>query len=90
MILQHSNRAVAQQNRKLPAGVYASWWSNGSPAHMYGLRATVWVTEVNGHPVPDLDTYVRTERMGKGVGKGKGEGEGKGQGVAKGEGVGLG
>jgi hypothetical protein len=57
-LLQQSHRAVAQQNRTLPAGVYASWWSNGSPAHMYGLRATVWLTEVNGHPVPDLDTYV--------------------------------
>jgi len=59
VILQEPHRAVAQQNRHLPKGVYSSWWSNGSPAHMYGLRATVWVTEVNGLPVPDLDTYVR-------------------------------
>jgi hypothetical protein len=58
VILQEPHRAVAQQNRHLPKGIYSSWWSNGSPAHMYGLRATVWVTEVNGQPAPDLNTYV--------------------------------
>ena len=58
IILQATHRPVAQQNRHVPEGVYSSWWANGSPAHMYGLRATVWITEVNGHPVPDLDTFV--------------------------------
>lgn len=55
VLLQEPHRAAAQQRKTLPEGVYSSWWSNGSPAHMYGLRATIWVTEVDGKPVKDLD-----------------------------------
>ena len=58
VLLQEPHRSAAQQRKTLPEGVYSSWWSNGSPAHMYGLRATIWVTEVDGKPVKDLDTYV--------------------------------
>mmetsp|Transcript_25181 Transcript_25181/g.41634 ORF Transcript_25181/g.41634 Transcript_25181/m.41634 type:complete len:269 (-) Transcript_25181:294-1100(-) len=39
-------------------GVYASRWCYGSPAHKYGLRATVWVVEVNGTPTPTLDAFL--------------------------------
>ena len=39
-------------------GVYVSRWSYGSPAHKYGLRATVWLTEINGTPTPDLDAFL--------------------------------
>lgn len=41
------------------AGVYISRWHHGSPAHRYGLYALNWVTELNGAPVPDLDTFVQ-------------------------------
>lgn len=37
-------------------GVYVSRWHHGSPAHRYGLYALHWLTELNGEPVPDLDT----------------------------------
>ena len=42
-------------------GVYCSRWSYGSPAHKYGLRATCWITEVNGARTPDLDTFLAGE-----------------------------
>lgn len=40
------------------AGVYVSRWHHGSPAHRYNLYALHWLTELNGQPVPDLDTFV--------------------------------
>jgi len=58
VLLQEPHRSAAQQRKTMPEGVYSSWWSNGSPAHMYGLRATVWVTEVDGKPVKSLDRLV--------------------------------
>lgn len=40
-------------------GVYVSRWCYGSPAHKYGLRATIWITEVNDEPTPDIDTFLK-------------------------------
>lgn len=40
-------------------GVYISRWAYGSPAHKYGLRATLWIVEVNDVPTPDLDAFLR-------------------------------
>ena len=40
------------------AGVYISRWHHGSPAHRYNLYALHWLTELNGQPVPDLDSFV--------------------------------
>ena len=40
-------------------GVYCSRWCYGSPAHKYGLRATIWVVEVNGQPTPTLDSFLQ-------------------------------
>jgi len=54
---QDTHRAVAQLGI-VSEGVYCSRWYYGSPAHKYGLRATWWVTEVNGTPTPDLDTFL--------------------------------
>jgi len=39
-------------------GVYASRSCYGSPAHKFGLRATVWVVEVNGTPTPTLNVFL--------------------------------
>lgn len=39
-------------------GVYCSRWCYGSPAHKYGLRATIWIVEVNGQPTPSLDEFL--------------------------------
>lgn len=43
-----------------PAGnpPYVSRWQYGSPAHKGGVRATQWITEVNGAPVRDLDGFL--------------------------------
>jgi S1-C subfamily serine protease len=39
-------------------GVYVSRWAYGSTAHKYGVRATKWITEVNGSPVTSLDEFL--------------------------------
>lgn len=41
---------------------YVSRWQYGSPAHKGGVRATQWVTEVNGAPVRDLDGFLEAIR----------------------------
>jgi len=57
-VLQRPPRAVAAQ-RGIPArGVYVSWFWYGSPAGAHGLRATRWITEVDGRPTPDLDAFL--------------------------------
>jgi S1-C subfamily serine protease len=40
------------------SGVYCSQWSHGSPAQTYQCRARVWVVQVNGVDVPDLDAFL--------------------------------
>eukprot|EP00271_Cylindrocystis_brebissonii_P014135 TRINITY_DN35385_c0_g1_i1.p1 TRINITY_DN35385_c0_g1~~TRINITY_DN35385_c0_g1_i1.p1 ORF type:complete len:1152 (-),score=228.60 TRINITY_DN35385_c0_g1_i1:698-4153(-) len=40
-------------------GVYIVRWFHGSPAHRFGLYALHWITQVNGRPTPDLDTFVQ-------------------------------
>ncbi|CAM9252665.1 unnamed protein product [Phaeothamnion confervicola] len=44
------------------SGVYCSRWSYGSPAHKHSLRATNFITEVNGQPTPTLDRFVEIVR----------------------------
>lgn len=39
-------------------GVYCSRWCYGSPAHKYGLRATIWIVEVNGERTSTLDEFL--------------------------------
>ena len=34
-----------------------SRWCLGSPAHKYGLRATLWILEVNDVPTPTLTAF---------------------------------
>ncbi|KAL6760325.1 hypothetical protein V8C86DRAFT_2557091 [Haematococcus lacustris] len=61
--LQSSHRAVRELG-SLPqgVGVYISRWHHGSPAHRYGLYALHWITEANGQPTPDLDTFLEVVR----------------------------
>ncbi|KAF0691766.1 Aste57867_17037 [Aphanomyces stellatus] len=40
-------------------GVYCSRWCYGSPAHKHGLRATMWIVQVNNEPTPTLDAFIR-------------------------------
>ncbi|KAI3430723.1 hypothetical protein D9Q98_005309 [Chlorella vulgaris] len=62
--LQYPHRGVRELGH-LPErhGVYISRWHHGSPAHRYGLSALHWVSEVNGHPTPDLDTFIAVVRQ---------------------------
>ena len=60
LLLQAPHRPVRELGYSPPhAGVYISRWHHGSPAHRYNLYALNWVTELNGIPVPDLDTFVQ-------------------------------
>ncbi|DAZ99361.1 TPA: hypothetical protein N0F65_005212 [Lagenidium giganteum] len=60
LVVQHPHYAVACLGY-IPeegGGVYCSRWCYGSPAHKYGLRATIWIVEVNGKPTPTLDAFL--------------------------------
>lgn len=52
------HRAVRQQSKRLPSKVYVSGRAKGSPAFMYGIGPTMWITHVDGTPTPDLDTFM--------------------------------
>ncbi len=43
-------------------GVYVSRWAYGSVAHKFALRATKWITEVNGVAVGSLDEFLEAVR----------------------------
>lgn len=57
-ILHRPHHAVRQQISKLHSDVYISGRMRGSPACMYGLAPTQFITACNGVPTPDLDTFV--------------------------------
>ncbi|KAE9035569.1 Pro-apoptotic serine protease [Phytophthora rubi] len=67
LVIQSPHYAVASLGY-IPeegGGVYCSRWCYGSPAHKYGLRATIWLVEVNGEPTRTLDDFLRVvERLG--------------------------
>ncbi|KAJ2727152.1 hypothetical protein GGI07_000036 [Coemansia sp. Benny D115] len=58
--LQAPHKAVLQQSRVVPSGVYCASTGKGSPAEMYGLCPTFWVTHVNDRKVEDLDSFADT------------------------------
>ncbi|KAJ2486640.1 hypothetical protein EV174_001013 [Coemansia sp. RSA 2320] len=59
-LIQLPYRAVHEQIRALPSRVYVSCTLYGSPANCYGLRPGMWITEVENHPVADLDAFCAT------------------------------
>ncbi|GMM51859.1 Nma111 protein [Starmerella bacillaris] len=59
MSLHKPHHAVLQQVKTPPSQVYIVGCHSGSPANMYGLFPTIFVTHVNGIPTPDLDTFYR-------------------------------
>jgi S1-C subfamily serine protease len=58
-VLQPPHHAVRQQISKLHSNVYISGRMRGSPAYMYGLAPTNFITHVNAVPTPDLTDFVR-------------------------------
>ncbi|RKP05648.1 trypsin-like cysteine/serine peptidase domain-containing protein [Thamnocephalis sphaerospora] len=62
-IIQEPHKAVLQQSKTLPSRVYISARSRGSPSYMYGMVPTMWITQVNGKPTPDLDAFLSAVRV---------------------------
>jgi S1-C subfamily serine protease len=60
--LQAPHRAMAAQRGIAPDGVFVSFFYYGSPATRYGLYAGRRITEVDGQPTPDLDTFIKSVR----------------------------
>ncbi|TPX52647.1 hypothetical protein SeMB42_g01268 [Synchytrium endobioticum] len=57
--IQAPHRSASLQSSTLPSRVYVSSTSAGSPARMYGLSSTNWISHVDDMPTPDLDEFVR-------------------------------
>ncbi|KAH3944055.1 pro-apoptotic serine protease [Parastagonospora nodorum] len=57
--LHRPHQAVRQQISKIHSDVYISSRARGSPAYMYGLAPTNFLTHVNNIPTPDLSTFLR-------------------------------
>jgi S1-C subfamily serine protease len=57
--LQAPHRAMAAQRGIPPEGVFVAYFFYGSPATRYGLYAGRRITEVDGQPTPDLDSFIR-------------------------------
>jgi S1-C subfamily serine protease len=56
-LIQQPYKSVLEQVRNVPAGVYVSCTLYGSPASNV-LRPGVWIVEVQGKPVTDLDSFL--------------------------------
>ncbi|KNE69830.1 hypothetical protein AMAG_14362 [Allomyces macrogynus ATCC 38327] len=61
-LIQVPHKAVRQQCRDPPSGCYVSRRQQGSPAVMFELTETTFVTHVNEHATPDLDAFLAAVR----------------------------
>ncbi|KAI8580689.1 hypothetical protein K450DRAFT_173290 [Umbelopsis ramanniana AG] len=61
-LIQMPYKAVLEQVRNIPTGVYVSCTLYGSPASTV-LRPGVWISEIQGKPVNDLDSFLRTIKL---------------------------
>ncbi|KAF1357814.1 trypsin-like serine protease [Lizonia empirigonia] len=57
------HQAVRQQISKIHSDVYISSRARGSPAYMYGLAPTNFLTHVNNKPTPDLDSFLEAVKQ---------------------------
>jgi S1-C subfamily serine protease len=57
-LIQQPYKSVLEQVRNVPVGVYVSCTLYGSPASN-SLRPGVWIVEVQGKPVADLDSFLK-------------------------------
>ena len=57
--LHAPHRAMAAQRAIPPEGVFVAFFMYGSPASRYQLWAGRRITEVDGEPTPDLDSFIR-------------------------------
>jgi hypothetical protein len=56
-LVQAPYRAVLEQVRNVPTGVYVSCTLYGSPASV-SLRPGIWIVEIQGRKVNDLDSFL--------------------------------
>ncbi|KAF4126724.1 PDZ protein [Geosmithia morbida] len=61
-IFHRPHQAVRQQISKLHSEVYVSSCFRGSPAYLYGVTSTNFITAVNGVDTPDMVSFVRETR----------------------------
>jgi S1-C subfamily serine protease len=59
VLIQPSPRAAVERGFA-PEGVYLSRKYYGSPADIYGLRPTWWITHLNDVPVPTINHFIDT------------------------------
>ena len=57
--LHEPHRAMSAQRSIPPEGVFVAFFMYGSPASRYQLWAGRRITEVDGLPTPDLDSFIR-------------------------------
>lgn len=58
-ILQNPHRMLSFHVKHIPKGLYISLMFNGSPAQRDQMSACWFVTEVDGHAVEDIDSFLR-------------------------------
>ena len=63
LIIHRPHHAVRQAVSTVHSGIYISARQRGSPAELYSLWPTAFITAVNGVPVKDLDDFVRETRL---------------------------
>ncbi|ORX94491.1 trypsin-like serine protease [Basidiobolus meristosporus CBS 931.73] len=56
-LVQEPYRAVLEQVKSIPQGVYVSCTLYGSPSNTYNLKPGVWISEINDIPVRDLHSF---------------------------------
>ncbi|KAJ1978381.1 hypothetical protein H4R35_001935 [Dimargaris xerosporica] len=62
-VVQEPFKAVCQQSKTLPSRVYITARTKGSPAYMYDLVPTTWITQINDFPTPDLEAFIQAIRQ---------------------------
>ncbi|KAF4337780.1 serine protease [Fusarium beomiforme] len=56
---QKPHRTVRQCIKKLPSEVYITSWFIGSPANLYSVYATTFITHIDNKPTPDLESLMK-------------------------------
>ncbi|KAM0551218.1 hypothetical protein ACHAPJ_008563 [Fusarium lateritium] len=59
LTIQKPHRTVKQCIKKLPSEVYITSWLVGSPANLYNVYATTFITHINNVPTPDLESLMK-------------------------------